>query len=182
MKGAGYGAKGLMTWLKSKNVARQVLAAQRHRRYPRSERPSSLDKQMIFLGIAVAAGVSGNEFSTALRKLAQAGLGEKHLNREVHNWDRVEKMMKEEDSVWAEPIFNYCDPTPEGDWRLKENLPCPVPKDRYYHDGYIIHGFLPDGRVASKFSRTLPTELCDVANAKKEKAKKRKSNQQKSVK
>ena len=178
MAGAGYGAFGLMTWLKNQNVAMQVLAAKNHRRYPRSERPSSRDRRMIFLGIAVAAGILNDEFSTALRKLAQSGRGEKHLSQAVHNWDHIEHKLKETAFVWAEPIFNYCDPLPDGGWQLWQNLPCPVPKDQYL-GGYIVHGFLPDGRVASRFSRTLPIELCDVADPKKEKAKNvNKTNQQ----
>lgn len=181
MSGAGYGATGMMTWLKNPNVATQVLAAKNHRRYPRSERPSSHDRRMIFLGIAVAAGVFDRKFSTTLRKLAQAGYGEKYLNLRVHNWDHIEQTLKEVACVWAEPILNYCDPTPEGNWQLKENLPCPVPKNRY-HGGYIIHGFLSDGRVASRFSRTLPAELCDVPNGKKEKTEKMNKRNQRSVK
>lgn len=162
MAGAGYGARGLMTWLKNSNVATQVLLAKNHRRYPRSERPSSQDRRMIFLGIAVAAGVFEIKFSTALRKLAQSGRGERRLNQEVHNWDRIEQRLRETASVWAEPILNFCDHWPDGSWRLRKNLPCPVPQD--YHGGYIIHGFLPDGRSASHFSRTLPTELADLSD------------------
>jgi hypothetical protein len=181
MAGAGYGAVGLMTWLKSPTVAMRVLAAKIHRRYPHSERPSSQDRRMIFLGIAVAAGVFDVKFSTALRKLAQSGLGEKHLSHAVHNWDRIEQRFKEEAFVWAEPIFNYCEPLPDGGWQLRQNLPCPVPKDQY-HGGYIIHGFLSDGRVASRFSRTLPTEICDVPDGKKEETYKLNKPKRKSVK
>ncbi len=169
MAGAGYGAKGLMTWLTKQNVAIQILAAKNHRRYPRSRRPSSRDRRMLFLAIAVAAGVFDRKFSTTLRKLAEAGYGERYLSQRVHNWDRIEQQLKERGVVWAEPILNYCDPMPVGGWQLKEDLPCSVPKD-CYHGGYIIHGFLADGRVASRFSRTLPTELRDVTNPKKEKA------------
>jgi hypothetical protein len=160
MAGAGYGATGLMTWLKKPNVAVQVLAAKNHRRYPRSERPSSQDRRMIFLGIAVAAGVFDIKFSTALRKLAQSGRGEKHLSQAVHNWDRIEQRLKEAAFVWAEPISNYCDHWPDGGWRLRENLPCRVPEN--YQGGYIIHGFGSSG-AESTFSRTLPLELRDVA-------------------
>ncbi|MGB6484860.1 MAG: hypothetical protein WBE86_15345 [Candidatus Acidiferrales bacterium] len=156
-----------MTWLKNSNVATQILAAKNHRRYPRSERPSSRDRRMIFLGIAVAAGVFEIEFSTALRKLAQSGYGEKFINQEVHNWDRIEQRFKENALVWAEPISNYCVPMPDGGWQLRESLPCRVPKAQY-HGGYIIHGFLSDGRVGSRFSKTLPAELCGVADKKEE--------------
>ncbi|MGB6877151.1 MAG: hypothetical protein WBD87_14085 [Candidatus Acidiferrales bacterium] len=84
MAGAGYGAAGLMTWLTNRNVAVQVLAAKKHRRYLRSERPSSQDRRMFFLGVAVGAGVWEINFGTALRKLAEAGLGQKHMADDVH--------------------------------------------------------------------------------------------------
>jgi hypothetical protein len=164
MKGAGYGAAGLMTWLKDQKVARQVLAAKHHRRYPRSERPSSQDKRMIFLGIAVAAGVFGNEFSTALRKLAQAGIGENYLSRKLHNWDRVEEIMKRKASVWAEPVENYMWSAGDGSWVELEKLPCSIPEN--FQGGFILHGYAPDGQLKSTFSRTLPAELREQLDGK----------------
>jgi hypothetical protein len=156
MSKAGYGARGLMTWLTSRRVATQVLNAKQHRRYPGSDRPSSRHRRMIFLGIAVGAGVWQIEYSTALRKLAEAGLGPEHLAEEVHRMDRLQEMMKHH--VWAEPVGNYFIPMEHGKWEPVQDLPCRVPAD--FQGGFIIHGFDPNG-PQSTFSRTLPTELLD---------------------
>ncbi|MFZ0856182.1 MAG: hypothetical protein WAN10_04950, partial [Candidatus Acidiferrales bacterium] len=163
MAGAGYGAAGLMTWLKDQNVALQVLAAKKHRRYPRSERPSSRDRRMFFLAVAVGAGVWEINLSTALRKLAEAGLGQKHMADDVHRYDRIEETLRLNARVWAEPVGNYFLPMPDGTVRSIKNLPCDIPEN--FQGGYIIHGFGPTGLV-SAFSRTLPLELRDVAAAK----------------
>ena len=151
---AGYGAKGLMNWLKSRRVATQVLKAKRHRRYPGSDRPSSEDRRMIFLGIAVAAGVWEIEYSTALRKLAEAGLGPEHMAAEVHRMDRLQEMMKPQ--VWAEPVGNYFIPSSHGRWEQIGELPCKVPAN--WQGGFILHGYGPSG-FQSTFSRTLPPQL-----------------------
>jgi len=160
MAGAGYGAAGLMTWLTNPNVATQVLAAKKHRRYPRSERPSSQDRRMFFLAVAVGAGVWEISLSTALRKLAEGGFGQKHMADDVHRYDRIEEAMRLNVYLWAEPIGNYFLPMPDGTVRSIKNLPCNIPKD--FQGGYIIHGIGPTGGV-STFSRILPLELRDVA-------------------
>ena len=156
MSKAGYGAKGLMTWLASRRVAIQALKAKQHRRYPGSDRPSSRDRRMIFLGIAVAAGVWKIEYSTALRKLAEAGLGPEHLAEEVHRTDRLQEMMNPH--VWAEPVGNYFIPLSHGKWEQVKELPCKVPKD--WGEGYILYGYGPSV-FQSTFSRTLPSELVE---------------------
>jgi len=156
MTGAGYGAAGLMTWLANEKAAVQVLAAKKHRRYPRSKRPSSEDRKMIFLGISVAAGVFGIEFSTALRKLAQAGLGPHHMVREVHRFDQFLEHMRRNAFVWAEPVENFFFPLANGKWDQMRDLPCKVPGN--FRGGFIIYGFGPNGESAT-FSRTLPLEL-----------------------
>lgn len=112
---------------------------------------------MIFLGIAVAAGGFEIKFSTALRKLAQSGYGEKFFGQKVHNWDRIEETMKGSGFVCAEPVENYVWPAEDGDWMELEKLPCAIPKD--FHGGFIIHGYTPDGQFRSVFSKTLPVEL-----------------------
>ncbi len=156
MAGAGYGAAGLMTWLEDKNVAMQLLAAKKHRRYPGSERPSSNDRRMIFLAISVAAGVWRIEFSTALRKLAQAGLGLHHMAREVHRFDHFSESMKRDAFVWAEPVENFFFAPSDGKWHQMRDLPCQIPAD--FRGGFIIYGYGPNGPLAT-FSRTLPREL-----------------------
>ncbi len=156
MTGAGYGAAGLMTWLADEKAAMQVLAAKKHRRYPSSRRPSTEDRKMIFLGISVAAGVFGIEFSTALRKLAQAGLGPHHMVREVHRFDQFLEHMKRNAFVWAEPVENFFFPLANGKWDQMRDLPCKVPGN--FRGGFIIYGFGPNGET-STFSRTLPLEL-----------------------
>ena len=156
MAGAGYGAAGLMTWLEERRVATQVLAAKKHRRYPSSSRPSSADRRMMFLGISVAAGVFEIEFSTALRKLAQAGLGPHHMVRDVHRFDHFRENMKLNAFVWAEPVENFFFPLANGKWDQMRDLPCKVPGN--FRGGFIIYGFGPNGETAT-FSRTLPLEL-----------------------
>lgn len=158
MVGAGYGAAGMMEYLTKKNVAMQVIVANNHRRYPRSERPSSQDRRMIFLAIAVGAGVWEIEFTTALRKLAQAQRGIEYMTKEVHRFDRLQEMIKKNASVWAEPVGNYFFSSVNGKWERMRDLPCKVPTD--WQGGYILHGFAgPSGTFQSTFSRTLPTEL-----------------------
>lgn len=156
MAKAGYGAAGLMSWLIKRKVAMQVLRAKRHRRYPGSDRPSSADRRMIFLGIAVAAGVWEIEYTTALRKLAQAGRGPEYLTQDVHRSDRFEGMMKSH--LWTEPAGNYFLRSENGKWEQIGKLPCIVPAR--WQGGYIIYGYGPSG-FQSTFSRTLPTELVD---------------------
>lgn len=167
MAGAGYGAAGMMEWMAKPNVAAQVLAAKNHRRYPDSERPSSEDRRMIFLGVAVAAGVFGVTFETALRKLAQAGRSQKYMARNVHNWDRIQQKLKDEGFIWAEPVGNYMLPAEGGKWELMRDLPCPIPEN--FQGGFIIHGYMPDGQFKSVYSKTLPTELCRVEDEEREK-------------
>jgi hypothetical protein len=156
MPKAGYGARGSMTWLANRKVATQVLKAKFHRRYPSSGRPSSVDRRMAFLGVAVGAGVWQLKFSTALRKLAQAGLGPEQLCKEIHRMDRLKETLKSH--LWAEPIGNYLVPSSHGRWELMSELPCPVPAD--WEKGYIIHGYGPNG-FQSTFSRNLPQDLLD---------------------
>jgi hypothetical protein len=154
MSKAGYGARGLMTWLTRRKVAMQVLNAKQHRRYPGSDRPSSGDRRMIFLGIAVAAGVWQIEYSTALRKLAESSLGPEHMAEEVHRMDRLQETMKPE--LWAEPVGNYFIPSSDGRWEQVRELPCKVPTN--WEGGYILYGYGPSG-FQSTFSRALPSEL-----------------------
>ena len=156
MVGAGFGAAGLMTHLENENVALQVLAAKNHRRYPDSERPSSVDRRMIFLAVAVAAGIWEIEFSTALRKLAQAGLGTQYMARDVHRFDRLREHVKRDSIVFAEPVENYFYQSANGQWLQARDLPCRVPKN--FRGGFIIHGYGPNGPQAT-FSRTLPLAL-----------------------
>jgi hypothetical protein len=158
---AGYGAAGQMERLKEKMVAKEVLAAKRHRRYPKSNRPSSEDRRMIFLGIAVAAAVWEIDYETALRKLAEAKLGIRHMAWEVHRYDRFRENLRAQSIVWAEPVWNYFfpEPSPNGKWELMQKLPCKVPDD--WQGGFIIHGVGPSGPEAT-FSRTLPRELLEA--------------------
>ena len=156
MTGAGYGAAGQMERLREKIVAKEVLAAKKHRRYPKSNRPSSEDRRMIFLAIAVAAAVWEIDYETALRKLAQAKMGIRHMAREVHRTDRLLENMRARSIVWAEPVGNYFFPSPNGKWELARELPCKVPAD--WQGGFIMHGVGPSG-PQSTFSRTLPLEL-----------------------
>lgn len=159
MSGAGYGAAGMMTWLENEKVAVQVLSAKEHRRYPSSERPTSQDRRMIFLGIAVAAGIFGLSFNTALRKLAEKKLGIKQVLYEVHRIDRLNEEVKSNAFVWAEPVGNYFWCEPDGKWTLLRELPCAVPKD--WQGGYILYGYGPSGFEAT-FTRTLPIELTET--------------------
>jgi hypothetical protein len=158
---AGYGAAGQMERLREKGVAIQVVAAKKHRRYPKSNRPSSQDRKMIFLAIAVSAGVWEIEFSTALRKLAQAGLGIRYMTKEVHRMDRLEQIIRAQAIVWAEPIGNYFWFTSDGKWTALRDLPCEVPND--WRGGFIINGVGPSGSQ-STFSRTLPLGLAEFAS------------------
>jgi len=158
MTKAGYGAAGLMTWLTERRVAVQVLKAKQHRHYPDSERPSSEDRRMIFLGIAVAAGIWGIEYSTALRKLAEAGLGLEYLAQRVHAFDNLKVNMRQRSLVFAEPVENYFYRLPNGKWQLIRELPCDVPVD--FQGGFIMYGYTASG-PQSTFSPTLPLELVD---------------------
>ncbi|MGB8474129.1 MAG: hypothetical protein WCE61_08605, partial [Candidatus Acidiferrum sp.] len=123
---AGYGAAGQMERLREKVVAKEVLAAKKHRRYPKSNRPSSEDRRMIFLGIALAAAVWEIDFETALRKLAEAQRGIRHMAKEVHRYDRFIENMRAHSIVSAEPVANYFfqEPSPNGKWELMQELPC----------------------------------------------------------
>jgi hypothetical protein len=152
-----------MERLKEKTVANQVLAAKKHRRYPASDRPSSHDRRMIFLGVAVAAGVWEIEFSTALRKLPQAGYGLRYMTKEFHRWDRYQENLRRMGYVWAEPVGNYFFKLSNDKWGLMQKLPCKVPTN--WQGGYIIHGYGPSGLFQSTFSRTLPTELDESLSA-----------------
>jgi hypothetical protein len=158
MRGASYGAAGAMTWLENGNVACQIVAAKRHRRYPNSNRPTSEDRRMIFLGIAVAAGVFRLSFNTALRKLAEAKLGPEHIVEEVHGIDRLNEFVKSGAMVWAEPVGNYFWRLPNGEWTPLHDLPCDVPTN--WQGGYFIFGIGPSG-LQTSFSRTLPSELAE---------------------
>lgn len=155
MTGAGYGATGMMEHLSKSLVAVQVLKAKQHRRFPASERPSSEYRRKIFLGIAVAAGIWEIEFATALRKLAQAGLGIDHMTREVHRFDRMQENMRKMAVVWAEPLGNYFHHSGKK-WLQVGDLPCKVPTN--CHTGFILYGSGATG-FQSAYSPTLPTEL-----------------------
>lgn len=148
----------MMERLKDESVATQVIAAKNHRRYPKSERPSSEDRRMIFLAIAVAAGVWEIDYKTALRKLTQAKRGIRYMATEVHRFDRFQENIRAKSIVWAEPVENYFFPlpSPNGEWEPMQDLPCKVPSD--WQGGYIIYGVGPSG-PQSTFSRTLPREL-----------------------
>jgi len=150
----------MMTWLANRKVAAQVLKAKQHRRYPGSNRPSSTDRKMIFLGIAVAAGIWEIEFSTALRKLAQNKIGIENLIQDVHRFDCLEKDMARDAVVFAESIDSYFLRLPNGEWHKLRNLPCEIPKD--FHGGFIVYGYDSNGKEIAAFSRTLPRELADT--------------------
>jgi hypothetical protein len=113
---------------------------------------------MISLGIAVAAGVWEIDYETALRKLAEAKLGIRHLTKEVHRIDHLKENMRARSIVWAEPVGNYFFHSGHGEWMPIQDLPCPVPTN--WQGGYFIYGYGPSGFLA-KFSRTLPTELVE---------------------
>ena len=159
MRGATHGAAGAMTWLEDENVARQILAARHHRRYPNSERPTSEDRRMIFLGIAVAAGVFGQSLSTALRKLAESNLGIDEIAWDVHAIDRLREMATANAFVWAEPVGNYFCSLGEGTSLLLRDLPCELPTN-WQGGGYFVYVQQAGGSRAV-FSYTLPTELND---------------------
>lgn len=158
MVGAGYGAAGLMTWLAQRRVALRVIEAKRHRRYPNSSRPSSEERRMAFLGVAVAAGIWKRKFSTAVRILAEAGLGIDHMREDVHEFDKIHNYMKEHSVVIAESLGHYFYRLPDGRLVQTEKFPCNVPANCF--EGYIIHGYGPDGPQCT-YSPTLPPELED---------------------
>jgi hypothetical protein len=115
---------------------------------------------MIFLAIAVAAGVWEIDYKTALRKLTEAKLGIRHLTKEVHRIDHSMENMRARSIVWAEPVENYSFPlSSPNEWELMQELPCKVPSD--WQGGFIIHGVGQSGSQ-STFSRTLPLELREV--------------------
>lgn len=169
MTGAGYGAAGAMTYLQDGKVALQVLSAKHHRRYPKSDRPTSEDRRMIFLGVAVAAGIFELTIGTALRKLAESNLGIEVLSNEVHTFDQYKEMVEKGGYVMAEPVTNYLLPLSKKKFFVKGDLPCDIPAD--CAGGYIIHGYL-NGRPLAKFSRTLPTELANSPEAQYKEVKK----------
>ena len=166
--GAGYGAAGAMTYLDEEKVALQVLSAKHHRRYPKSNRRTSEDHRMIFLGIAVATGVFDLSLKTALRKLTERKLGIEHTAVEVHRHDRFVEHLRSNAFIWAEPVGNYFWLTAHGEWAPLETLPCEVPKD--WQGGYIIYGYGPSGFQAT-FSRTLPLDLAQSESKDPEKPK-----------
>jgi hypothetical protein len=160
MAKAGYGARGLMTWLVKPEVASRVIEAKAHRRYPDSKRPSSEDRRMIFLAIAVAAGIWEREFSTVLRILAEAGLGIDYMARDVHRFDQMEAYVKQNSIVWAEPLGNYLLYLPGGKVLQMQKLPCKVPSN--CRTGFIIFGYGPSGLEEATYSPTLPSCLAPV--------------------
>jgi len=147
----------MMTRLTNRKVAVQVLKAKQHRRYPRSNRRSSDDRRLIFLGIAVAAGIWEIEFSTALRKLSQNHLGIEHMIEDVHGFDISDKNMALDGIVLAEPIESYFIRLPEGRWHQIQNLPCQIPAN--FEGGFIVWGYDSRGKETAAFTRTLPLEL-----------------------
>ena len=156
MSKAGYGAAGLMAWLSNRKVAVQVLLAKDHRRYADSIRPSSEHRRMMSLGIAVAAGVWGITYSTALRKLAEAGLGLDYMGQDVDRFDQLKENLRRGSFVSAEPLGNYFYRSPDGKRRQIRDLPCKVPDNCL--TGFIIHGYDSNG-PQSTYSPTLPSEL-----------------------
>jgi hypothetical protein len=160
MSGAGYGAIGAMTWLGRDYVAQEILNAKKHTEHPKSNRPSSEDRRMIFLGIATAAGIFELQVSTALRKLGSARLGWKRLSMDVHNWDKFKEKMRAESFTLAESVANYFWPQPNGKWIQLRDLPCEVPEDWY--GGYFVYGITDAGEQVT-FARGLPIELKSAA-------------------
>lgn len=156
MPGAGYGASGAMTYLARDHVAREILAAKKHHQYPKSKRPSSDDRRMIFLGVAIAAGLFERSIGTALRKLTEDGLGLEHIAEDVHQFDRFREKVIVESLIWAEPVGNYFSPSSSGRWRRIRELPCEIPDD--WQGGFIIHGHTRLGPKAT-FARGLPIGL-----------------------
>jgi len=153
MPGAGYGAIGMMTWLARDYVAREVLNAKKHGQYPKSKRPSSEDRRLIFLGVATAAGIFELAISTSLRKLAEASLGLERISERVHQFDRYTEMLRKNSFIWAEPVGNYFWRAAHGEWILLDELPCEVPTD--WQGGYFIYGYTDAGPQVS-FVRSLP--------------------------
>lgn len=162
MPNASYGAVGAMTWLARDYVANEILAARKHPKYPKSNRPTSEDRRMIFLGIAVAAGIFELRVGTALRRLAESKMGLEVLADEVHQFDRYKKMVEEKGYVIAEPITNYVLPLGNGRVYVKGDLPCYVPAN--HAKGYIIHGYC-DGHSVATFSEELPADLANSPEA-----------------
>jgi hypothetical protein len=156
MPGAGYGAIGAMTWLARDYVAQQILNAKKHGEYPKSNRPSSEDRRMIFLGIATAAGIFELRVGTALRKLAEAGLGLERLSEDVHQWDVFKEIVRAKSFTWAESVANYFWLNRKGEWIQLRDLPCEIPEDWY--GGYFVYGITDAGQQVV-FSRGLPIEL-----------------------
>jgi hypothetical protein len=152
----GYKALGAVAWLENRRVAREILNAKQHRRYPASARPSSEDRRFIFLGIAVAAGIFELSFSTCLRKLAESDLGPEYIAVVVHNMDRLRTAISANALVWAEPVGNYFYPLAGGKWEKVCDLPCDVPAD--WQGGFLIFGQDESGQRVT-FSRELPAEL-----------------------
>jgi hypothetical protein len=113
---------------------------------------------MICLAVAAAAGVWGITYSTALRKLAQAGRGLEFMASEVHRFDRLKENMRQKAIIFAEPLANYFFCSADGKWRQLRKLPCKVPLN--CRVGFIIHGYGFDG-PQSTYSPTLPREILD---------------------
>jgi len=100
-------------------------------------------------GTGSSAGVRDRDYSTALRKLAEAGLGLKYLQREVHRFDHAEERMKRIGFLYAEPIGNFfCEEI------LVRPLPCSAPKS--FRGGLILYGYGSCGLFQTTFSQTLP--------------------------
>jgi hypothetical protein len=159
MPGAGYGAIGAMTWLARDYVAREIVAAKNHNQYPSSQRPTSEDRRMIFLGVATAAGIFELSIGTTLRKLAEVKLGLEKISEHVHRFDQFREMVISNAFVWAEPVSNFFWRRPNGEWIPLHELPCDVPKN--WQGGFIVYGQTDSGTVAT-FSRTLPRGLESV--------------------
>jgi hypothetical protein len=156
MPGSGYGAIGAMTWLARDYVAQEVLNAKKHRDYPKSDRPSSEDRRMFFLGIAISAGIFELKLGTALRKLAEADLGSEKLSVDVHRYDLFREKVRTESLIWAESVAHYFWLNANGEWMQLDDLPCEVPKD--WHGGYFLYGITDTG-LKVVFVRKLPIEL-----------------------
>ena len=150
---------GAMTWMVRDYVAQEILNAKEHSDYPKSDRPSSEDRRMIFLGIATAAGIFELKISTALRKLSEAGLGPERISVEVHRWDKFKERMRAESFTWAESVANYFWLNSNGEWIQLRDLPCEVPKDWY--GGYFVYGITDTGEQVA-FATGLPLELKNI--------------------
>ena len=156
MSGAGYGAIGAMTWLMRDYVAQEILNAKKRPQYPKSDRPSSEDRRMIFLGVATAAGIFELKTATVLRKLAEAWRGLVNISVDVHRFDVFKEKLRAKSFTWAESVANYFWLNRKGEWIQLRDLPCEIPEDWY--GGYFVYGITDAGEQVV-FSRGLPIEL-----------------------